>query len=83
MRGECGPVDAGGCQPLRRIGAGLAQPRFIARPGLLPEAVEHRPAIGVDLLHREHRKIAMLRVDPGHGAGAAAGQARRGGATQQ
>ena len=61
------PVDAGGRDPLLAVRSLLAQALFVAGAGLAPEAIEQRPALGVELLDGQHRDVAVLGVDPGVG----------------
>jgi hypothetical protein len=42
----------------------LAEALFVLRPCVLPQAIEHRLAFGVESLHGQDRDVAMLRVNP-------------------
>jgi len=63
--GQCRPVDTWRRESLRRIGAIRAHPLLGADARLGPQSVKHRLALGIQPLHRQHRDVAMLGVNPG------------------
>jgi len=64
---QSGPVDARGRKALPGIGALGEKTLPVASSRFLPQAIEIVFALGVKTLGSQHRDIAMLRVDPGHG----------------
>ena len=63
-RRQCRPVDAGRRHSLLGVGTRIAQARLVADSRVLPQSIEYRPAFGVQSLNREHRDVAVLRIDP-------------------